>query len=167
MLNEMCPRHEILWHLLPIDLSYYIFLQKRWSSRRISSRKIKFYWRHHNKFLELKVGKIQNRSCYQNLSNGSKFQDNCSIMVIIPIFITQSLFFWNYHVMSSSITPSMIMCSWHKLHFISFLLRLLYLHDLLKEEEEVDEGRERTLRSDIKPREQMMSRHGGANRILR
>ena len=24
MLNEMCPRHEILWHLLPIDLSYYI-----------------------------------------------------------------------------------------------------------------------------------------------
>ena len=34
-------------------------------------------------------------------------------------------------------------------------------------EEEVDEGRERTLRSDIKPREQMMSRHGGANRILR
>ena len=35
------------------------------------------------------------------------------------------------------------------------------------EEEEVDEGRERTLRSDIKPREQMMSRHGGANRILR
>ena len=64
----------------------------------------------------IKVGKIQNRSCYQNLSNGSKFQDNCSIMVIIPIFITQSLFFWNYHVMSSSITPSMIMCSWHKLH---------------------------------------------------
>ena len=34
------------------------------------------------------------------------------------------------------------------------------------EEEEVDEGRERTLRSDIKPREQMMSRHGGAIRIL-
>jgi len=26
---------------------------------RISSRKIKFYWRHHNKFLELKVGKAQ------------------------------------------------------------------------------------------------------------
>ena len=25
MLNEMCPRHEILWHLLPIDLSYYIY----------------------------------------------------------------------------------------------------------------------------------------------
>ena len=21
----MCPRHEILWHLLPIDLSYYIY----------------------------------------------------------------------------------------------------------------------------------------------
>ena len=36
-----------------------------------------------------------------------------------------------------------------------------------EQEEEVDEGRERTLRSDIKPREQMMSRHGGANRILR
>ena len=89
--------------------------RSRWDRRNIVSgwHGESFVWR--SVILELEVGKIQNRSCYQNLSNGSKFQDNCSIMVIIPIFITQSLFFWNYHVMSSSITPSMIMCSWHKL----------------------------------------------------
>ena len=40
------------------------------------------------------VGKIQNRSCYQNLSNGSKFQDNCSIMVIIPISLLLESWFW-------------------------------------------------------------------------
>ena len=42
------------------------------------------------------VGKIQNRSCYQNLSNGSKFQDNCSIMVIIPISLLLESWFLCY-----------------------------------------------------------------------
>ena len=51
--------------------------------------------------------------------------------------------------------------------FSSFTPVSSFMESFSKREEEVDEGRERTLRSDIKPREQMMSRHGGANRILR